>query len=481
MRNPQDRPAKPRRHGRKSLAAWPRCPGRSVAGSLLRQEAEGKPKVARNDEAIATKGAGPTRESVAQTLGVDPDRPRPARPRLRLLGAAAALLLIVLVVAWSRADGGAAVPYKTLPAERGELRVAVTATGTLQPTKTVDVGSEVSGTILEVLVEEDDHVEAGQVLARIDPSKLQTQAQQLEAALAAAEARLLQTRATREESAAQLRRQEELYLEKLTSQQDIDAQRATAKRAAADEASAQAAVSQARASLQTLQTDLGKAVIRSPIDGVVLTRTAEPGATVAAQFQAPVLFKIARDLGVMELRVHVDEADVARVRSGEDATFTVDAYPGRSFQARIQKVRQASETTDGVVTYEAVLAVDNSGMALRPGMTATAELTVSRLRDALLVPSAALRFTPPGTAQPAAGERSLVSRLLPGPPRRRPENGTDGAASESGKAQRVWALKGGLPSAIPVETGASDGKRTEVVRGEVSPGLALIVDTVGKE
>jgi len=423
--------------------------------------------------------AGLTRESVARTLGVDVAAPRPVRRRARPLWVAAALLLAAVVVAWSRADGVAAVAYKTLPAERGDLRVAVTATGTLQPTKTVEVGSEVSGTILQVLVDEDAHVKAGQVLARIDPSKLETQAQQLQAALSAAEAKLIQARATREESAAQLRRLEQLYQEKLTSQQDIDTQRATAKRGAADEASAQAAVSQAEASLQTLRTDLAKAVIRSPIDGVVLTRAAEPGATVAAQFQAPVLFKIAEDLRRMELRVHVDEADVAQVREGEDATFTVDAYPGRPFQARIQRVRQASETTDGVVTYEAVLAVDNSGLALRPGMTATAELTVSRVRDALLVPSAALRFTPPVASQQLADNRSLVSRLLPGPPRRRPENGSQ--AAQGGKTQRVWVLEEGLPSAVPVETGVSDGKRTQVLTGEVTPGLALIVDTAGKE
>jgi HlyD family secretion protein len=184
----------------------------------------------------------------------------------------------------------------------------------------------------------------------------------------------------------------------------------------------------------------------------------------------------------MELRVDVDEADVAQVRAGEDATFTVDAYPARTFRARIKRVRQASQTTDGVVTYEAVLEVDNSTLELRPGMTATAELTASRVKDAVLVPNAALRFTPPAATQQVADNRSFISRLMPGPPRRRPGNGNgNGAAADNGKAQRVWVLKEGRPSAVPIEIGATDGKRTQIVSGEVTPGLELIVDSAGKE
>ena len=203
-------------------------------------------------------------------------------------------------------------------------------------------------------------------LARIDPTKLEAQARQLEAALAFAEARLLQAKATGQESATQLRRLEQLYEAKLSSPQDLDAQRATAERGAADEASAKASVSQARASLQTVRTDLAKAVIHSPIDGVVLTRTAEPGATVAAQFQAPVLFKIAEALRRMELRVDVDEADVAKVKQGEDATFTVDAYPGRTFQARIQRVRQRERSRGGEREDAACLGAEGRRAVARP-------------------------------------------------------------------------------------------------------------------
>jgi HlyD family secretion protein len=428
---------------------------------------------------------GLSRSAVAGTLGVDLEAPASARrrPAVKGLWAAAAIVAAAAAgLAWSRAGGAAAVQYSTLPAERGDLRVTVTATGTLEPTNQVDVGSEVSGTIEQVLVEEDDRVKAGQVLARIDPAKLSAQVLQLQAGLQAAEARLRQAEATSEESRTQLERLEQLHeaTKGMTpSPQDLDTQRAAAKRARADEASAAASVSQARASLQALRTDLAKAVIRSPIDGVVLTRTAEPGATVAAAFQAPVLFRIAEDLRRMELRVDVDEADVAQVKDGEDATFTVDAHPCRAFTARVQRVRQASQTTDGVVTYEAVLVVDNSALALRPGMTATAELTVSRVKDAVLVPNAALRFTPPAAEDQASGDqRSFVRRLMPGPPMRRP---AAAPAASNGKTQRVWVLKDGAPVAVPVETGATDGMRTQVVSGDLQAGVGLVVATLGRE
>jgi HlyD family secretion protein len=424
---------------------------------------------------------GLRREAVARTLGVDAKAgPRPRWRRARVLWAIAGLVAVVAVLMGSRGSTDAAVQYETLPAARGDLRVTVTATGTLEPTKKVSVGSEVSGTILQVLVDEDDHVTAGQVLARIDPAKLEAQARQLEAALEAAEARLLQAQATRDEAQQQLRRLEQVRAAsggKVPSELELNAQQATAKRAVADEASARASVSQARASLQALRTDLGKAVIHSPIDGVVLTRTAEIGATVAAQFQAPELFRIAEDLRRMELRVDVDEADVALVRDGEDATFTVDAYPGRTFQAKVQRVRQASATTDGVVTYEAVLVVDNSALLLRPGMTATAELTASRVKDALLVPNAALRFTPP--AAQAAPSGSFVRRLLPGPPMRRP---AAAPAAANGRSQHVYVLKqSGALAPVAVEAGLTDGKLTQLVAGDVAPGTALVVDTIGKE
>ncbi len=436
-----------------------------------------------------------SRDEVARTLGVEEDAPVLASRgrRRRWPWLALAVAVAVLGMALASRGSGPGLTYRTAPVERGDLRITVTATGALEPTNQVEVGSEVSGTILQVLVDEDDHVQAGQVLARIDTTKLEAQARQLQAGLDAAHARLLQAQATREETETQLRRLEQANAASeggLISQQDLDTQRASAKRAEADEASARASVSQAEASLQAARTDIAKAVIHSPIGGVVLTRTAESGQTVAAAFQAPVLFKIAEDLKRLELRVDVDEADVAQVKQGADATFTVDAYPNRVFQAQITRVRSASQTTEGVVTYEAVLAVDNSTLELRPGMTATAELTARRLRDALLVPNAALRFTPPTAASQAAAADSgggLVSKLLPRPPGRRPaangNNGKNGNGADvrQGTTQRVWTLQAGRPSPLPVQIGLTDGKRTQLLSGQVEPGLALIVDSAGKE
>ena len=259
-----------------------------------------------------------SRTAVARTLGVDVDAPpAPSRRwRGRPAWALVALAGVAGGVAWTRADSSPAVQYQTLPAERGDLRVTVTATGALEPTNQVDVGSEVSGTIVQVLVDEDDRVKAGQVLARIDPTRLEAQARQLQAALDAAGARLLQAQATREESAKQLRRLEQLYEAtggNLPSPQDFDTQRATARRAVADEASASASVSQAQASLQALRTDLGKAVIRSPIDGVVLTRSVEPGADGGRLVPVAGPVQARRGPRAHGARVDVDEADVGQV------------------------------------------------------------------------------------------------------------------------------------------------------------------------
>jgi HlyD family secretion protein len=236
-------------------------------------------------------------------------------------------------------------------------------------------------------------------------------------------------------------------------------------------------VEQARASLSSAETSLAKASIRSPIDGIVLAREVEPGQTVAASFQAPVLFTLAEDLSQMELQVDVDEADVGQVREGQAASFTVDAYPNRRYPALIKRVSYGSQTKDNVVSYKTLLSVANDDLSLRPGMTATAEITTVKRDGVLLVPNAALRFTPPVTAsQP---QRSLVSRLLPRPPgpAPRPANGSNGKNG----AQRVFVLRDGQPVAVPVTVGPTDGRLTEVTGGELQPGMAVITESVGAQ
>ncbi len=365
--------------------------------------------------------------------------------------------------------------YKTEEVHRGNLVVTVTATGNLEPTNQVEVGVEVSGTIATVEVDYNDRVKRGQVLAKLDPTKFKAQVVRSRAALQSAKARILQAQATVDESRAQLARLTRLReVSKGTdpSQVDIDAADAAVKRALAGRASAKADVAEANATLESNEIDLAKTVIHSPVDGVVLVRAVEPGQTVAASLQTPVLFVLAEDLTKMELHVSVDEADVGRVRAGQKATFTVDAYPDRTFSAEITDIHYGAQEIEGVITYEAVLEVDNEDLSLRPGMTATANIVVERVEDALLIPNAALRFSPPIRENTERG-RGLLARLLPHPPRTSSSNRENRGTTN--RQQRVWTLRDDEPVAVEVSTGATDGVVTEVVQGDVEPGTPLIV------
>ncbi|NIA08858.1 MAG: HlyD family efflux transporter periplasmic adaptor subunit, partial [Nitrospiraceae bacterium] len=223
------------------------------------------------------------------------------------------------------------------------------------------------------------------------------------------------------------------------------------------------------------ETDLSKATVYSPINGVVLKRAVDPGQTVAATFQTPLLFTLAEDLSKMELHVDVDEADIGMVRSGQKATFTVDAYPDRRFPAHITQVRFGPKTVAGVVTYETVMRVDNSELLLRPGMTATANIVVKHIDKALLVPNAALRFVPPPQDESASSSGGLVGRLLPHPPR---SMFTEAREKLKGKRRRVWIIRNGRLFPIKISIGATDGIMTEVKKGKIKPGLPLVVDVI---
>jgi len=417
---------------------------------------------------------------ISQTLGVDQTSGHRKHLKGWLLLALLTIAGLTMAVAWKRLEKSNSIHYQTQKVQRGDLTVTVTATGTLEPTNQVDVGSEVSGTIETVEVDYNDQVKVGQVLARLDTDKLAAEVLQSKAALESARARVLAARATVKEmrnELARLNQVRELSNNKVPSQRDLDAAEAALERAQADEASANAQVSEAQAALDFNETDLSKAVIHSPINGVVLTRSVEPGQTVAASLQAPVLFTLAEDLTQMELHVDVDEADVGQVQEGQEANFTVDAYPDRIFPARIRQVRYGAQTVDGVVTYETVLNVDNSDLSLRPGMTATADITVKKVENAILAPNAALRFSPPMKEQEApSNSSSLVSKLLPGRPRSWSKQRKDATADN--KHQRIWTLRDGQLIPIAVTIGATDGSMTELTSGDIDPGTALVVDTV---
>ncbi len=417
---------------------------------------------------------------INRTLGVeDAGTGNPQRKRRLVWGGAIAAVLVIGLIGSARSRSGQ-VQYETQPVQRGNLLVTVSATGKLAPVKEVDVGIEVSGTIKTVDVDYNDPVKVGQVLARLDTSRLQAQMLQSEAALESARARLAQAQASgveAESNVARLVHLRELSGGKMPSQSELDSAQATLARARADEASAKASIAQAQATLDVNRTDLSKAVICSPINGVVLSRAVEPGQTVASSFQAPVLFTLAEDLSQLELQVDVDEADVGRVRQGQEATFTVDAYPNRQFPARITQVRFGSETVNGVVTYKTVLQVDNASLTLLPGMTANAVITVQSVTNALLVPNAALRFTPPQKlAAGKTGQGGLVSALMPRPPPAPPKPAVN--PNGSSKSQQVWMRRGGRWKAIDITKGVTDGMLTEVTSGTLEPGMELVTDVI---
>lgn len=390
------------------------------------------------------------------------------------------LAVIVLGLGWVLFAGTgevAAPSYRTEPVATGPLVVKVSATGNLQPTNQVDVGSELSGIVDKVFVDDNDRVRKGQVLAVLDLSRLNDAVVKSRANLAAAEAAVRQAEATAVEARAsyqRLRQVAELSGGKVPSRSEMDIGEAAFKRAESGVASARASVTQARAALQSDETNLGKASLRSPINGIVLTRKVEPGQTVAASFQAPVLFTLAEDLARMELQVDVDEADVGQVKVGQPAVFTVDAWPGREFRAVITRVGFGSQTKEGVVSYLTVLKVDNDDLSLRPGMTGSAEITTLTRDQALLVPNAALRFTPPsGVGGKKAQKGSVLSALMPRPPasNRQVRKSADARAS-----QQVWVLREGQPVAVAVKTGASNGRVTEITGGELREGMEVITE-----
>lgn len=419
---------------------------------------------------------------IAQTLGVDqfPGRQKGLKRWIFLILLMVIVVATVAIVIWKMMDKSNSVQYKTQKVERGNLIVIVTATGTLQPTNKVDVSSELSGIMKSVYVDYNDMVKVGQVLAKLDTSKIEAQVTQTKASLESAKARVLQAQATVTETSSrfsQLKRVWELSNNRMPSKAELDAAEAALERALADEAGAKAAVTQAQAILDAYETDLSKTVIRSPINGIVLTRSIEPGQTVASSFQAPVLFTLAEDLTQMELHVNVDEADVSKVQKGQKATFSVSAYSNRTFSARITQVRFGSSTTSGVVTYETVLKVNNPDLSLRPGMTATADITVKKVENAILIPGAALRFTPP-VQQDTNPSGDVLGRLLPRPPRQESQQRNNGTSKGQ---QRVWILTNGQLSPVSITVGSANGGMTEVTAGGIEPGMEVVTDIITGE
>ena len=410
----------------------------------------------------------PDRQEIERALGLGTGA-RTTRLFKRLIWLAVLAALVAGGWWWWQARQSAAntVSYETQAAEKGSLTVSVTATGTLQPTTQVDVSSEMSGIVRSVKVDDNSQVKQGDVLAELDTERYSAQLRSLQASLEAAKAKLADAKASLTAANLTLDRQRSLQRKGLTPTQDRDNAVASQLRAEATVAGAEAEIDIAKSNLSLKQLDIGKSTIRSPINGIVLKRAAEPGQTVASSLQAPILFTLAEDLTRMQLEAEIDEADIGTVKVDQKATFTVDAYGGRDFSAIIQSIQFSPKTENGVVTYKAVLTVDNADLSLRPGMTATAKIVTQEIQDALLVPNAALRYNPPAAAK---SEGFSISRLfLPRMPssRGQPKQTTDGERT-------VWTLKDNAPVAIKVTTAESDGRMTVVSKGEVTAGMPLI-------
>ena len=423
-------------------------------------------------------------------LGTPPDSPWRRRA---IWGGAAVLLLGLLLLLTRCFNGSGENGYITQDVRQGDLNVTVSATGNLAPTNQVEVGSEISGTVDKVLVDYNDRVVKGQTLAIIDTELLDETINQSRATLAARQADINQARATLADAEAQLNRFQQVYKlsgGKVPAKTEMETAIANRDRAAAAVKTAEANAVAAQADLSSNETRRDKAVIKAPVTGVVLARKIEPGQTVAASFNTPTLFILAEDLHSMQLEVAIDEADVGQVKSGQSATFTVDAYPGESFPARIRRVNvgsnnlsttssasssssaAAASSSSNVVAYDAILTVNNRSGKLLPGMTATADIAVNAVHNALLVPNGAFRFTP-GQSSKGGQNQGLMSGMTARPRFRR------GAEQErkigAGSRQTIYIVgSNGQPQPIQVVTGASDGRNTAVQSKDLKPGMEVI-------
>ena len=404
-------------------------------------------------DVLGDAAPGPTRR-VSRTL------------RWLLIGAA---VVAAGYFGWAYFAQDSGYVYTTQKVTRGDLTVIVTATGTVQPITQVDVSSAISGIVRKVNVDYNSTVYRGDVLAELDADTLQAGVASARAHLVVANANVAKAKATSNASIATYERQAALFNRGVMSAQTLEDTRLTMDAADAALKAVEAEVLVADADLKLAETNLAKTLITSPIDGVVLTRDVNEGSTIAASLSAPVLFSIAGDLKRMEVQVDVDEADIGNVAVGQTGTFTVDAYPDRTFPAEITEIRFVSETINNVVTYKALLSVDNSDLFLRPGMTATADIVVNTVRDALLVPNAALRYTPPAEESSGGG---LLSMFGP------PDTGTATTAELPGGARTLWVMRDKVPVEATVVTGATDGQNTELKSGDLVEGDAVVLDAV---
>lgn len=383
-----------------------------------------------------------------------------------LLIAAAIAIVGGSVAAYYRAGVDNKTPeYVTAPVTRGDVLTKVEATGTLQAVTTVQVGVQVSGTIKALFADYNSHVKKGQVIAELDPSLFQTQVDQARASLLKLQADVERAKVDVQDTQTKMRRAEEMWKQQLIARADYDTAKTTADQAQAALKSAQAQVAQAQASLNQAEVNLDHTIIRAPIDGIVVSRNVDVGQTVAASLQAPTLFVLANDLSHMQVNASIDEADIGKIKPGEHATFTVDAYPGEPFSGTVSQVRLQPVVESNVVSYTTTIDVPNPELKLKPGMTATVTVEVARANDVLRVPNAALRFRPSGNAASAAARPTGTSGRVAG---------TQAGDNRGQNTGRVFVLENGQLHPVRVETGISDGTTTAVLQGQLAEGAPVV-------
>ncbi len=428
-----------------------------------------------------------TRLSVKETL--EQQTKSQGKNRKKMYGGLILLLLLVGIAAFYSLHKGAqkGPVFDSVAVSRGNLAITVTATGNLEATNQVDVGSELSGIVTTVLADYNDIVKQGQPLAYLDNTKYEAAVQKSKAEVASAKAAYQEAVATRDAAEKTFNRYtktRKLTNNQMPSIEVLEQSEADYKKAVAAVASAEAAIMSAEASLKSDEADLAKTVVYSPTDGIVLDRDIDEGQTVAASLEAPVLFTVAEDLRKMELQVDIDEADVGQVAEGQKAVFTVDAYPDENFNATITQVRYGAETNDGVVTYTAVLEVQNPDLLLRPGMTATADITVKEVNDQLLLPNSALRFTPAMAVAPDAGggdNRSFLAKLMPGPPPHENTKGQTLQAQLPADQAKIWVVDAnGMPKDMLVKKISTDGIMTAVSSDTLKEGMHVITNELSE-
>ncbi len=415
-----------------------------------------------------------------------------------LIGIVALVAIGVGAFVFARSRQRPEPKYETVKVDRGRITSRVTATGTLSALVTVQVGSQVSGRIAELFADFNSQVKKGQVIAKMDPELFKAAVEQSRANYAAAKGNLEKAQAQAVDAQRQYERAKALAERQLIATADRDTAESTAAAAKAQVAASQGALEQASASLHQAQVNMQYSVIKSPIDGVVISRSVDVGQTVAASLQAPTLFTIAEDLSKMQVDTSVAEADVGKLKADMPATFLVDAFPQERFRGKVRQIRNAPQSVQNVVTYDAVIDVDNPDLKLKPGMTANVTFVNAEKNDVLRVPNSALRFRPPAelaraatsSANPATSDSAAPAGSSADRPRRQrgqgegqgpPDGARRGGPKEDSDVRTVWVLSGIEPHPVKIHVGITDGSLTEVTDGELSSGDALITEVTGLE